>query len=505
MNLFSRLYSFILNLTRSSANVAGLEVSDAAIRYALWKKNGWRFEEILLPAGTMVRGVVQSEPALMTALHALHDRVARGKRSRVSVVVSLSSAPVYSQTFAIPRIADNELEKAVNLNMQMNSPLSLEESSSGWQVLRSTPAQVEVLTASVPNGVMSVLMRVLSAAGFVPMALEARSFSIARTVRTWVPGFSADYPYLVVLVDDMGLSVLIVQQGFLYFEYSSPWADIQGEAASVSLEVFDAALARHVSQVLNYHRQHSAATFKEALVIAPSMQDHIVQALSQQFGLPARVAQVGDGSFPLQWFVAIGAGARGSLPRWQDVEVNLVGISARKAFHEEQVALYLGFWRVMVPASLGVLLVTTLIGYIFVSRSRAALETQAAALPEGAQVEELDRLEARAEQFNKNVANLHAIQADIHYKSPIAQSIHDIASRGGITLVRLYIAPVPQPSMVSGFGPSEATVLAFKNTLQADPRFTDVALPITEIRTTPQGISFSMTFRTDFPASVNTP
>lgn len=504
MKLLPRIYAFILSLTRSSSNVGGLEVSDAALRYALWKNNQWRFEETPLPPGTMVRGVIQNEAAFMAALRSLHDRCARGKRSRVPVVVSLSSALVYSQAFTIPRIPEDELDRAVSLNMQMNSPLTLAESSSGWQVLQSGNTQIEVLTASVASATMTALTRVLNATGFVPVALESRSFSTARTVRTWVSGFSPQDPYLIVLVDDVGLSVLILRYGFLYFEYSSSWMDIQGDASSISTEVFDAALSRHVSQVLNYHRQHSAAPFKEALIIAPSMQDHIAQSVSQHFGIPARPVKIGEDAFPLQWFAAIGAGVRGSLPRWQDLEVNLIGISARKVFREEQVISYLGFWRIMIPASLGVLLITTLIGYIFVARSRSQLDIEVSALPGGAQVEELDKLEARAETFNKNVANLQAIQAGIHYKSPIAQEVYAMANAGNIRLLRLYIAPMPQPSMVSGLGLSEEGVLAFKRVLQADPRFTDVTLPITDIRVTPQGISFSMTFRADFPASVNT-
>jgi hypothetical protein len=337
------------------------------------------------------------------------------------------------------------------------------------------------------------------------VVLEARSFSIARIIRTALPGFDPEQPYLVVLVDDAGLDVLIVLHGFLYFEFNSFWSDIQGDAPSISTEMFDEALARQVGQVLNFHRQHSAAPFKEALVIAPSMQDSIIATLTARFGLTARAVQIGDPAFPLSWFVAAGSGIRGSMTRSQDTEINLIGISAQAAFQEDQISTYLEFWRVMIPVALAVLLATSLVAYAFVMNTRTKLDAQAADIRPGGQIAELAALETKAKDFNARVSELTAIQTALRPKSVLATDLYAAAQAGSVTLARVYLVPAPGASIVSGFAPSEDAVLAFKKKLQEDTRLTGLTLPIKDIRSTPQGISFSMTFKSDFSASANTP
>ncbi len=505
MSILSKLYQRLLGIIHARSQVAGLEISDTAVRYASLKKGSWQFEEVPVPPGTIVRGVLQDEASFITALRTLHERVFGKNRRRVGVIVSLSSAPLYSQVFTLPKLSEGETEKAVSLNMQMNSPLPLAESSSGWQQLHATTTNVEVLTASIPLSLAASMRRALEAAGFLPVVLEARSFSIARFIRTGLPGFDAEQPYLVVLVDDAGLDVLILMHGFLYFEFNSFWSDIQGDAPSISTEMFNEALARQVGQVLNFHRQHSTLPFKEALVIAPSMQDNITAALTERFGLTARPVQIGEPAFPLPWFVAAGSGLRGSMTRSQDTEINLIGISAQTAFQEDQVSTYLEFWRVMIPVALAVLLATSLAAYAFVANTRKKLDAQAATVHPGAQVAELSALETKAKDFNTQVASLATIQASLRPKSLLAADLSAAAQAGNVTLARVYLVPAPGASIVSGFAPSEDAVLAFKKKLQEDTRLTNLTLPIKDIRSTPQGISFSMTFKSDFAASSNTP
>lgn len=505
MNSLRALYNRLLNIIRARSQAGGLEISDTALRYAFLKRGVWQFEEVPLATGALVRGVPQDEGAFIAALHALHARITGGKRRRVGVVVSLSSTPLYSQVFTLPKIPEAEMEKAVTLNIQMNSPLALTESSSGWQELQVTGTNVEVLTASVPITLASAIRRGLVTAGFLPVVLEARSFSIARFVRSAVTGFDSTQPYLVVLVDDAGLAVLILKYGFVYFEYNSFWSDIQGDAQAISPELFNEALARQVGQVVNFHRQHSDAAFKEALIVAPSFQDQIATTLTERFGLVAHPVQVGDPPFPLPWFVAAGAGLRGALSRADDAELNLIGLGAQSAFQEDQIVTYLQFWRILVPAALALLLVTALAGYSFVRRTSSALEARVAQVRPGAQVQELAALEAEATQFNESIIALSQAQAQLNPKSPIAADVAAVARTTNIGLARLYLVPSPATSIVTGLGPSEEAVLAFKKALQNDKRLTDVTLPITNIRTTPQGISFSMTFRSDFSASAKTP
>jgi len=506
MKKLSALYEKILKIVRARSQVGGLDVSDTSLRYAFLKGGTWQFEEVAVPPGALVHGLVQDEPAFVGAVRTLHDRLTKGnKRRRVSAVISLSSATVYSQVFALPRIADKELDKAVALNMQMNSPIALVESSSGWQELGHTNAQTEVLAASLALSVTTPMRRSLEAGGFLPVVLESRSFSIARIVRSWLPGFSPETPYLVVLIDDVGLTVLVLQRGYLYFEYSSFWADIQGDAPNISMEVFDEALSRHVGQVLNFHRQHGGTPFKEALVLAPSLQDHIAESITKNYGLASRAVQLGDPPVQLPWFIAVGSGLRGSMARSQDVEINLLGSGARSAFQEEQVLRYLEFWRALIPVALAVLLGTAVATYAFIGHTRDRLDKQVATLQPGGRITELTTLEREAVAFNALVAQLGTIQTSLRPKSPAAASLYAYATQNGITLARVYLIPAPNVSIVSGFAASEDGVVAFKKQLEKDGQFTEVTLPISAIRSTPQGISFSMTFKSDFSASAKTP
>ncbi|MBI4094181.1 MAG: hypothetical protein HY436_00020, partial [Candidatus Liptonbacteria bacterium] len=149
-NFFSNLLQFL----RARAPIGGLEVSDAGLRFAHFaNKRLYLFAERLAP-GTLERGAVRDRDRLLEALVALRRRIL-GRRARrrapLNVVVSLSSVPIYSQVFSIPRVKGENMQKAIELNLRMASPADPSENYAGRQVVFEdrNALRVDILAAFV--------------------------------------------------------------------------------------------------------------------------------------------------------------------------------------------------------------------------------------------------------------------------------------------------------------------------------------------------------------------
>lgn len=495
----------LVALLRAHRVPIGIDIGDDAIRAAVSRNGAWQFEIVPLPAGALVRGIVQDAAACIEALRTMHERIAPGRtRSTVHAIVTLSSATLYSQTFALPQLAMNDLQKAIDLNMQMNSPIPLSELASGWQLLETSGQQLNVLTASVRHDTAAGITTVLATAGFVVVALEAKSLSVARALRTVMEGFNNEGAYLVVDLDAVGLSIITIERGMLAFEYATAWRDVQPEGGSLALDALTTVLVRQLAQVVNYHRQHSQVPLTAALLLTPSLQNDLVPVIAQATNLPVQPVAIGSPAVDSSWIPVLGSALRGSGSAADDVEINLLGRTAREQFQRENVLNFLGFWRIAVPAALAVPLLATLGVFLFVRHTAVLLEQQTAGLRQDAHVTELTTLEARAATFNQTVGALTAIQASLRPKAPLMTTIIEQAGANGVQIRRLSVVAAPSASTITGIAGSEERVLAFKKILQADARIHDVALPIADIRSGPEGISFSMTFQSDFAAAGKT-
>jgi hypothetical protein len=492
----------LLALLRARTPVGGLEISDTALRFAVSDGKAWKLTSIRVPPGLMESNRVKNRQEFVEAARRLRVQIlgedeARGK-AKVSVVVSLSSISIYSQVFGLPIIQGENLEKAVQLNVQMVSPVEVKEAYSGWQLVGEDKDtfRLEILSAFVERKVVDGVTQALEDAGFVAVAIESRALGLARLVRERGVGVDVVRPYILVNLDAAGIDFLVLRRGHLYFEYFHSWKDVQNEKQQVTREAFEALLKRSLYQVLNFYSAHWPDPAKEVLISATALQDEMARIIAADFGLGVRQLTIGgDIQANPSWFVAIGSALRGLMPRSEDKDISLLGIGAQERFRREQILNFVGFWKVVVPLVMSVLLLSFVSADAFLISMRRALESQSVFQLKKGEVAEIDALRGQAARFNRTVELLQAAKGIIKPKGPLIEKVMGFLETHHVTLNRFYFQDASSPVLLSGTAPSETDILDLKKALDTDPLFQAVELPLTEIRkSSGSGFSFSVRF-----------
>ncbi len=484
----------LLSWVRIRQAIGGLEISDGVLRYAKWNGSAWMTSALRLPPGILSGGRVQDKAGFLAALTEFRGQILNGRKGALDVVASLGSMNVYSQVFSLPLIEGQNLEKAIQLNLQMSSPDKSKESYSGWQTIGEDQAAVrlEILSAFVSKEVVDELNGLLKQAGFMVHSLEPRAFSVARAVRVLGDGFDAKGSYLCVVLDEEGMEFIVLRRNQLYFQYFMSWSDVAQGEKEVSDERFRSALLRSFNQVFNFYTSHWGEPLTAVWLAGSALRDKVLETLQPNFQLPFQDLRLRDMELDPEWLVVLGSALRGYLPQAEDKEISLLGISAQEEFREHQILNFLGFWNVLLPVSLSVMLLV-LGGADFFLRSSAEDLKERVVASSGTQVQEMNALQARLTQFNRSVTLIDQVMRETPPLYRILDSLIQIMRQNRITPVRLTMNGSGSANL-NAMADSEENIAAFAEALRGNARYSNVNYPLNEIRSSPQGSSFTMTF-----------
>lgn len=490
----------LLSLLRVRSLSGGLEISDAILHLAFFDGERWRLAGARLAPGVMESNRIKDYAKFVAALKSLKTDIfgPSGAKRKMNVVVSLSSLNIYTQVFSLPIIEGENLDKAIQLNIQMVSPVETSEAYSGWQLVGQDQGslRLEVLSAFIERAVVDEINKALFEAGFISVAMESRALALARLSREEGVGIDLARSYIVLSLDNSGLDFVVVRNGQLYFEYFNPWKDIMDERGQIPMLVFEAEFTRSLQQVLNFYGQHWTEPISEVIVSATALSDKVGEIIKNNFSLPVRELSLKNVSgIGPEWFVALGCGLRGLKPRSKDKEVSLLGVGAEEQFRREQFIEFLRLWRVLVPVALGVLLAAFALADAFTLETAEFLETGSVISLTSEQQRELNDLTAKAQEFNASAAMIKSVEDNWLFKTELLGKIDLILSSSSVSLDRFAFQSKTAPVFLSGFAKSENLIINFKNALEADSEFTSVNLALTDIKPDPRGgYSFSLTF-----------
>jgi Tfp pilus assembly protein PilN len=249
-------------------------------------------------------------------------------------------------------------------------------------------------------------------------------------------------------------------------------------------------------QVLNFYSQHWPDPVQEVVVSAAGLEKDVERVVKENFALTVRPLDLSiEQRVDPEWYIALGSSLRGLMSRGADTEISLLGVGAREEFRREQLLNFIRFWRVMTPLVLGVLLVAFVGADVFLVNIRRSLESQTVFQLKEPDIAAIDALETEVQQFNKSVAYLTTATQSIKPKQPVAQKIISLADASGVTLNRIHMQGASAPVAVSGGAKSEDQILNFKKALDSDPLFTNVQLPLTDIKS---GVGAPLVFSVSF-------
>ncbi|MDP2598663.1 MAG: hypothetical protein Q8P49_02445, partial [Candidatus Liptonbacteria bacterium] len=457
----------LLALLRVRPLVGGMEISDLVMRFIYFDDASWHLSGIRLPPGVMEAGKIKDYAQFVAALKALKLQAFSGKniRSRINTIVSLSSVSIYSQVFSLPIIEGENLEKAIQLNIQMVSPIDIAQAYSGWQTVGKDQGslRLEVLSAFIDRPTVDEISKALLDAGFLVVAMEPRALALARVLKEIGAGFDRSRSYIVIALDNSGLDFLIVRRGQLYFEYFNPWRDIVDDKGQIPLPAFEAAVIRSLHQVMNFYSQHWPEPISEVVLSAAAFHAETEKIIQDNFSLPVRdLALTISEPIGVEWTIALGCALRGQKPRGKDQEMSLLGIGAEEEFRREQILNFARFWRLLMPSALAMLLLAFSLADLFLLQTKQGLESHSLFTLNSGQAKESEALAADATDFNHIVALIRGVQATTVSQSVVWDAIGAVMAANGVTPSRL-TAPSPgAPIILSGTAKSSDALANFK-------------------------------------------
>jgi hypothetical protein len=504
LDALESFFEKILSLLRIRPAVAGLEISDQVLRLAYRQKKAWHMEALRLAPGIMEKGKVLDAPALTAALRELKSRVtgALGKK-KINVMVSLSSANIYSQVFTLPIMEGEEFKKAIELNVQMASPVDVAHAYFGWQLLGRDEVSLrsEIAAAFVDKAIVDDVTVALYAAGFVTVGIESRALALARVLRKKGAGLDAGKSYVLLDIDNTGVDFLIIRNGKLYFEYATPWSDLADDKGQITTERFTEALESDLRQVMNFYTQHWPDPLAAVILSAAAFKEAAESAVASSLSLPV-VPLMLDAGFDIapEWYIALGAGLRRFNASNTNEEINLSGDKVVDVFHQEWLLDFFALSRVLIPAVLGFLLVVLIGTDSFLHTVRSNVESQSVFSLQGSETTALMALEASSTAFNQSVALVANAESQINKNYLLITDINAIAAANGISVSDISFQTSNLSILVTGTASAATQIDGFKSGIQNDPHFGLVTLPLGDIQQNGAGgYSFSMSFSLSTP------
>ncbi|MEK7624108.1 MAG: pilus assembly protein PilM [Patescibacteria group bacterium] len=491
-NFFSLLWRL-----SSQPLVGGLEINDSAVRFLRVDGEKTKTASLRLPPGIIVDGKINDRQNFLAVLKAIRLQLVKSQASqKIHVIISLPASVVYSQSFSIPMISQENVGEAAELNLQMISPISLEKAYSDWQVTNTDiDHQKEILGAFAEKTIIDEYDSILRESGFLPVAFEFPALSLTRLIKEMGPAIDQDKSYLLISVSTDGLNFMIIRKGELHFNHFLFWRTLQGEKRQIIFSDFKNILSQETQKILNFVSTDLEESLEGVIVMSPTMEKEIEEIIKKEFGLKTillRLKRYGD--FSAAWFIAIGSALRGLIPRRQDVLISLSSRNVVDEFYHEQALSFIALWRnIFLVFSIVLLIVFGGVDILF-GQIQKNTKNQFSSLIAYPRIQEVAGLQEKAAFFNESVALISAAKRSIFDWSSFFKQLNDLAGNQ-IVLDKILIQSFTTPVRIQGRADNERTIVNFKNALSSQPGFRDVSLSLTSIRSTSdRRMNFELSF-----------
>lgn len=488
---------YLLEKLSSKPRIDGLEIHDGGLEYVFLEEQTPRTAAVRLPPGVFENGKLKNPGQFSEALGRLHEIVAPddpGKLLRVTIV--LPEGLVYTQSFEIPNVGMEKLEEAVTLNLQMISPMPIEEANMSAQIISETQDQYELIGAFTSRASIAELKNILTKAHFAPVAFECSAFALARLVRRFVK--REIQSVLLFEISSDGLSLYILRERTLHFSYFRSWQSIRGDAQSIPRELFDAVVVQETQKVVNFAVSKFGEGPAELWLMAGGFEKEIAEVLGNNF--PFKISPFILGSYQnvtQPFYASLGAALR----NWEEEQkkfasISLGGEDLSDALKEEQILNFIVLWRNIVVGVLAIMLVAFGFSATFlVKQSKLLTQTASSFIPGGAG-KDYAMLSERADEFNKLVSAIREVKGSALPWQPLLFHLLSVMDEQKVLLRTIEVQSLYDPIRLSATAPDYQAVTKFKNALSNDPKFKNIDLPLTQVVVMGNNsVSFNVTFQ----------
>lgn len=499
------LYSVITRVIRGmdgAPEIAGMEIGDRSIRLVRLGADGavTARGEVQLAPGVVEDGKVGDISALASALYGLRAVIGAGKKSAVPVIVSVSPALVYAQAFSLPYLIGEAREEAALLNLRVISPIDIDEAYADWQEVAhggedSARQDVRALGAFAERQVIDAYMKAVSQAGFMPVAVEFASLSVARAIMEGLdPALRAE-PAIAIGMTEGGIMFFIMDGGVPYFTRFMSWGAVRGDSAAgaggVTIDRLKEVAGMELRRLLDFYRSKWKGSIGRAFVMNAASNADIATWVKAEFSLEV-FAVGGYQGTDRSYMAASGAALRGRIPRSQDRLISLAPAGTEEQYFQSRIAGFVSLWRrVSWGATFGVALAMLMLDFVAARVEQGALRRAEGG--EGQVAGAVRELEERAAAFNAHAAKAKKA-ADMAAR--VSGGIGAIvgAERSGVKVTGIRAENGTRSATITGTADTEQGAVAFKGRVADNPLIERIDMPLSAIVSAPgQKVSFSAT------------
>lgn len=481
----------LLKKINPDPRIAGLEVGDSILRYILLNSKGEEIKNVFLrlPTGIITDGKVKDKQRLIGKLKELKRQI--GRSATTNVIVSVSSANVYLQTFTLPSIANDKLEEATRLNLEMISPVDISSSYSDWEILDKSVIAggrpLNLLGGFIPKEIVDNLSASLEEGGFNVAVIEPGPLSLARVIGRWVKDKAK--PYLILNLSGDGLDFFILKKGKLYFNHFTSWNIMRRNKGGISLDSVKNTIIGEMRRLIGFYTSNWGGLLEDMVLVGMADNREVFEYIRKNIDLNIQQVKVNS---------AVGAALRGLMPRADDHCISLARADTEKKLLGEQILALIRLWRNVAVAVLGVVLIIYVGVDILTMGVSGNLSDKLMNAPEVIESGGIDmkKLKKEADDFNNLVSKAIIAEEESYAWSPFFEDLFSLLDKRGATVKQVQIQQKDMFVVLEGEAESERGVIDFKNDLEDDNGFTDVSLPLNSIKTDVNGkASFELSFR----------
>jgi len=480
----------------------GLFISDSAIKYICLSENGQISikASLRLPPHAVVGGKIAQQDIVLGALSALRNKINTPLSHKLAVILSLNSDSVYFQLFNLPQLAESSLSEAVDLNVQMISPIDIKTAYYSYQMIsntgKSSAGENEFISAFIHASIVDNWIDACKSSGFLPIAVEFKALSVVRATSELASVKESDMTLILDIWSD-GMDIILTKGTHLYFDHSYPWKFIQGQDQSISMDKFQQILITETGKVMNFAVSKFNNEIKSILVNAEEIKEEAITILQEKYpSLLVAAITMPQKNMSASWLSAFGAAKRGLLLRGEDRLISLTPKNVLEEHKGNQIIAVATLWQKISIVVLCFLLLIFSAGNLFLRNVQSNAGTPLPQALSSDALEELNNLKKQANIMSRLIATIKNARIQENTIHPLLSRIFSIA--GNIELSRLSFQGLDQPIILSGSALSPATVMRLQELLDAEPYITELQLPLASLITTPDGrtnfiISFKVT------------
>lgn len=506
---------WILNILNPQPKTGALEINDVDLKFALIENNRLISYSIKLANGAVKNGRIADLKSFSEALSNLYSQITgekKNKKKEIYTIINIPDNNIYLQTFTLPAISEKEIDKAVELNLRMVSPIDFEKTYASWQLIdksiytknnqqkikeKEQIGQFEFLGAFIESRIIDEFDDILRQSGFVPIAVEFNALSLTKLVIDLGIDVDLKMPFIIIHFSNNGLSFNLIRNGNLYFNHFVSWQSAYPESGKIPMESFKKMIIEELKKVLSFYAPRWQEPINEIIIVAYGLEENIIKIISENFSYKTRPLTLKKfKNASANWFPAIGSALRGEIQWSLDSALSIAKFGTKEKLFQYKSKKFVEIWRNIFIASSFLMLIFFIGADVFLRKTTDNLEYQLSTIIKKPQEEnEKNQLIGKITAVNNQIKSVSAAFEKKTVISSFLEKIKNFGSENNISLKRIFVQSWATPIFISASAPTSEAALKFRDAIANDGGFENIDLPITKIVTADNGVNFIISFK----------